>query len=147
MRPRRPHGERPLTSLRHGHKRPSPITTAEQLSQDTNSQWVHPSRFFSLPSHRRSSSGDVKVRPWSPRATAADHDRIRLQEYLLRIFQVKQIPFNAYDMASDENARKLWKRKVPVDKQTLPGLLVDNTFVGVSRLSLSASGTTHSRVR
>lgn len=34
-------------------------------------------------------------------------------------------------MASDEQARRLWKRKVPVAKQALPGLLVDNTFVGV----------------
>lgn len=52
-------------------------------------------------------------------------------EYLLRIFQVKQIPFSAYDMASDERARKLWKRKVPPAKQQLPGFLVDNTFIGV----------------
>ncbi|KAG8963331.1 hypothetical protein FRC05_004768 [Tulasnella sp. 425] len=51
-------------------------------------------------------------------------------KYLLRIFQVKQIPFSAYDMASDERARKLWKRKVPPAKQQLPGFLVDNTFIG-----------------
>lgn len=57
-------------------------------------------------------------------------DSTRL-EYLLRIFQVKQIPFSAYDMASDERARKLWKRKVPPAKQQLPGFLVDNTFIGV----------------
>ncbi|KAG8883680.1 hypothetical protein FRB98_002870 [Tulasnella sp. 332] len=51
-------------------------------------------------------------------------------EYLLRIFQVKKIPFQAYDMASDEQARRLWKRKVPPAKQQLPGFLIDNTFVG-----------------
>lgn len=53
-------------------------------------------------------------------------------EYLLRIFQIKKIPFNAYDMASDEQARRLWKRKVPPAKQQLPGMLIDNTFIGVS---------------
>ncbi|KAG9000054.1 hypothetical protein FRB94_005683 [Tulasnella sp. JGI-2019a] len=54
----------------------------------------------------------------------------RRQEYLLRTFQIKKIPFQAYDMASDEQARRLWKRKVPPAKQQLPGLLIDNTFVG-----------------
>lgn len=63
--------------------------------------------------------------------TIASEPRLRSrQEYLLRIFQVKQIPFSAYDMASDERARKLWKRKVPPAKQQLPGFLVDNTFIG-----------------
>ncbi|KAG8929573.1 hypothetical protein FRC01_004107 [Tulasnella sp. 417] len=63
--------------------------------------------------------------------TIASEPRLRSrQEYLLRIFQVKQIPFAAYDMASDERARKLWKRKVPPAKQQLPGFLVDNTFIG-----------------
>ncbi|KAG6911545.1 hypothetical protein DXG01_011847 [Tephrocybe rancida] len=35
------------------------------------------------------------------------------QEYLLRILQVKKIPFNSYDLASDESAKRLWKRKAP----------------------------------
>ena len=35
-------------------------------------------------------------------------------EYLLRILQVKKIPFTSYDLASDETAKKLWKRKAPL---------------------------------
>ncbi|KAG8899525.1 hypothetical protein FRB99_006591 [Tulasnella sp. 403] len=63
--------------------------------------------------------------------TIASHPELRRrQEYLLRILQVKKIPFQAYDMASDEQARRLWKRKVPPAKQQLPGFLVDNTFIG-----------------
>ncbi|KAG5653339.1 hypothetical protein H0H81_000961 [Sphagnurus paluster] len=34
-------------------------------------------------------------------------------EYLLRILQVKKIPFTSYDLASDESAKRLWKRKAP----------------------------------
>lgn len=36
------------------------------------------------------------------------------QEYLLRILQVKKIPFTSYDLASDETAKRLWKRKAPL---------------------------------
>lgn len=36
------------------------------------------------------------------------------QEYLLRILQVKNIPFTSYDLASDESAKRLWKRKAPL---------------------------------
>lgn len=35
------------------------------------------------------------------------------QEYILRILQVKKIPFTSYDLASDEDAKKLWRRKAP----------------------------------
>ena len=35
-------------------------------------------------------------------------------EYILRVLQVKKIPFTSYDMASDEDAKKLWKRKAPL---------------------------------
>ncbi|KAG6832282.1 hypothetical protein H0H92_003515 [Tricholoma furcatifolium] len=52
------------------------------------------------------------------------------QEYLLRILQVKKIPFNSYDLASDEAAKRLWKRRAPPDKQQLPGILVGNQFPG-----------------
>lgn len=34
-------------------------------------------------------------------------------EYILRILQVKKIPFTSYDLASDEDAKKLWRRKAP----------------------------------
>ncbi|KAF7985316.1 hypothetical protein HWV62_6499 [Athelia sp. TMB] len=34
-------------------------------------------------------------------------------EYILRILHVKKIPFTSYDLASDEAAKKLWKRKAP----------------------------------
>ncbi|KIP11420.1 hypothetical protein PHLGIDRAFT_114552 [Phlebiopsis gigantea 11061_1 CR5-6] len=43
---------------------------------------------------------------------------------------VKKIPFTSYDLASDEDAKKLWKRKAPRDKQQLPGLLVGGEFPG-----------------
>ncbi|KAJ3564978.1 hypothetical protein NP233_g7940 [Leucocoprinus birnbaumii] len=52
------------------------------------------------------------------------------QEYLLRILQVKKIPFTSYDLASDEDAKRLWRRKAPADKQQLPGILVGGTFPG-----------------
>jgi len=52
------------------------------------------------------------------------------QEYILRTLQVKKIPFTSYDLASDENAKRLWKRKAPLDKQQLPGILVGGTFPG-----------------
>lgn len=35
-------------------------------------------------------------------------------EYLLRILQVKKISFTSYDLASDEIAKRLWKRKAPL---------------------------------
>jgi len=52
------------------------------------------------------------------------------QEYLLRILQVKKIDFTSYDVASDEDAKRLWKRKAPLDKQQLPGILVGGTCPG-----------------
>ncbi|KAJ7596882.1 hypothetical protein C8J56DRAFT_918569 [Mycena floridula] len=52
------------------------------------------------------------------------------QEYLLRTLQVKKIPFQSYDLASDEGAKRLWKRKAPLDKQQLPGILVGGRFPG-----------------
>ncbi|KAF9015527.1 hypothetical protein BDQ17DRAFT_1418586 [Cyathus striatus] len=52
------------------------------------------------------------------------------QEYILRILQVKKIPFTSYDLASDEEAKRLWKRKAPLDKQQLPGILVGGRFPG-----------------
>ncbi|KAJ7630792.1 hypothetical protein FB45DRAFT_916582 [Roridomyces roridus] len=52
------------------------------------------------------------------------------QEYILRILQVKKIPFTSYDLASDEKAKRLWRRKAPADKQQLPGILVGGRFPG-----------------
>ncbi|PVG00781.1 hypothetical protein CPB86DRAFT_728843 [Serendipita vermifera] len=52
------------------------------------------------------------------------------QEYLLRILQVKKIPFVSYDLASDENAKRLWRRKGPKNNQTLPGILVGGVWPG-----------------
>ncbi|KAH7104118.1 hypothetical protein BKA62DRAFT_669754 [Auriculariales sp. MPI-PUGE-AT-0066] len=52
------------------------------------------------------------------------------QEYILRILQVKKLPFTSYDLASDEDAKKLWRRKAPNDKQQLPGILVGGRFPG-----------------
>lgn len=39
---------------------------------------------------------------------------IIVTEYILRILQTKKIPFTSYDLASDEDAKRLWKRKVPL---------------------------------
>jgi len=52
------------------------------------------------------------------------------QEYIMRVLQVKKIPFTSYDMASNEDAKKLWRRKAPLSKQQLPGLLVGGMFPG-----------------
>jgi len=35
-------------------------------------------------------------------------------EYILRVLQAKKITFNSYDLASDEDAKRLWRRKAPV---------------------------------
>ncbi|KAF9527806.1 hypothetical protein CPB83DRAFT_876289 [Crepidotus variabilis] len=52
------------------------------------------------------------------------------QEYILRALQVKKIPYVTYDLASDEDAKRLWRRKAPTDKQQLPGFLVGGKFIG-----------------
>jgi len=46
--------------------------------------------------------------------------------------QVKKIPFVSYDLASDENAKRLWKRKAPLKEQSIPGILVGGKWPGVS---------------
>ncbi|KAH9009556.1 hypothetical protein EDB83DRAFT_2503313 [Lactarius deliciosus] len=53
------------------------------------------------------------------------------QEYILRILQSKNIAFSSYDLASDDEAKRLWRRKAPQDKQQLPGILVGGTCPGV----------------
>ncbi|KAI0051648.1 hypothetical protein FA95DRAFT_1484763 [Auriscalpium vulgare] len=52
------------------------------------------------------------------------------QEYILRILQAKKIEFSSYDLASDEDAKRLWRRKAPVGKQQLPGILIGGTYPG-----------------
>ncbi|KAI0660486.1 hypothetical protein C8Q70DRAFT_54201 [Cubamyces menziesii] len=52
------------------------------------------------------------------------------QEYVLRVLQVKKVAFTSYDLASDEDAKKLWRRKAPLDKQQLPGILIGGEFPG-----------------
>ncbi|KAI0652282.1 hypothetical protein C8Q79DRAFT_87299 [Trametes meyenii] len=52
------------------------------------------------------------------------------QEYVLRVLQVKKAQFTSYDLASDEDAKKLWRRKAPLDKQQLPGILIGGEFPG-----------------
>ncbi|KAG9125145.1 hypothetical protein FRC07_008783 [Ceratobasidium sp. 392] len=52
------------------------------------------------------------------------------QEHLLRILQVKKIPFTSYDLASDEEAKKLWRRKAPANNSSLPGILIGGEFAG-----------------
>jgi len=52
------------------------------------------------------------------------------QDYILRILQTKKITYTSYDLASDEDAKRLWKRKAPLDKQQLPGILVGGKYPG-----------------
>jgi len=52
------------------------------------------------------------------------------QEYMLRVLQVKKVPFTSYDLASDEEAKNLWRRKAPLDKQQLPGVLIGGVYPG-----------------
>ncbi|KAF7800047.1 hypothetical protein EIP86_011290 [Pleurotus ostreatoroseus] len=57
------------------------------------------------------------------------------QEYILRALQVKKIPYTSFDLASDEDAKRLWKRKAPLGEticnmSLLPGILVGEKFVG-----------------
>ncbi|CAA7258619.1 unnamed protein product [Cyclocybe aegerita] len=52
------------------------------------------------------------------------------QEYILRILQVKKIPYIVYDLASDEEAKRLWRRKAPPNNQQLPGILVGAKYPG-----------------
>ncbi|KAF9056519.1 hypothetical protein BJ165DRAFT_1399161 [Panaeolus papilionaceus] len=52
------------------------------------------------------------------------------QEYVLRILQAKKIPFTTYDLASDEEAKRMWRRKAPAGKQQLPGMLIGGKFPG-----------------
>ncbi|KAH8835881.1 hypothetical protein DL96DRAFT_1702836 [Flagelloscypha sp. PMI_526] len=62
--------------------------------------------------------------------TIASQPQLRSrQDYLLRILQAKKITYNAYDLASDEKAKLLWKRKGPQDK-SLPGILVGGDCPG-----------------
>ncbi|KAH9897991.1 hypothetical protein C8Q73DRAFT_772832 [Cubamyces lactineus] len=54
------------------------------------------------------------------------------QEYVLRVLQVKKVAFTSYDLASDEDAKKLWRRKAPLGyAQQLPGILIGGEFPGV----------------
>ena len=41
----------------------------------------------------------------------------RSVEYILRILQAKNIAFSSYDLASDEDAKRLWRRKAPLGEQ------------------------------
>jgi len=52
------------------------------------------------------------------------------QEYILRILQTKKISFTPYDLACDDEAKRLWKRKAPLNKQQLPGILVGGRYPG-----------------
>ncbi|KZO96305.1 hypothetical protein CALVIDRAFT_515133 [Calocera viscosa TUFC12733] len=52
------------------------------------------------------------------------------QEYILRILHTKKIQFTSYDVASDESAKRLWRRKAPQGKQELPGILVGGVCPG-----------------
>ena len=43
-----------------------------------------------------------------------------LAEYILRVLQVKKVTFISYDLASDEDAKKLWRRKAPRGEYDIP---------------------------
>jgi len=38
-------------------------------------------------------------------------------EYILRTLQVKRITYTTYDLASDEDAKRLWRRKAPAGRR------------------------------
>jgi hypothetical protein len=42
---------------------------------------------------------------------------INAVEYILRVLQAKKIAFHSYDLASDEDAKRLWRRKAPVGER------------------------------
>jgi len=48
----------------------------------------------------------------------------------MRVLQAKNITYSSYDLASDEDAKRLWRRKAPPDKQQLPGILIGGTCPG-----------------
>jgi len=52
------------------------------------------------------------------------------QEYLLRTLQVKKIEFTSFDLASDEEAKKRWRRRQPQGKYEVPGILVGGKYPG-----------------
>ncbi|KAF8507205.1 hypothetical protein F5888DRAFT_1586733, partial [Russula emetica] len=60
------------------------------------------------------------------------------QEYIMRVLQAKNITYSSYDLASDEDAKRLWRRKAPPDKQQLPGILIGGTCPGVSTILTEA---------
>jgi len=88
-------------------------------------------------------------------------------EYILRVLQAKNITFSSYDLASDEDAKRLWRRKASpgerytycsvcqhpspnkhfvrvLDKQQLPGILIGGTCPGVST---DVIGSASSKIR
>jgi len=52
------------------------------------------------------------------------------QEYILRTLQVNKIPFTSFDLASDDEAKKRWRRKQPQGKYEVPGLLIGGKYPG-----------------
>ncbi|KAF8312139.1 hypothetical protein DL93DRAFT_2043844, partial [Clavulina sp. PMI_390] len=63
--------------------------------------------------------------------TIASNVKLRSrQDYILRILQVKKIPYQSFDLASDEKAKRLWRRKAPPGNQDLPGMLVGYKWPG-----------------
>ncbi len=96
--------------------RPAPACSGSCLPPSTtyNAQLclLLPSRSSSPPSHPSPRSGSAKVRIF--RADYLRRNRSRLAEYVLRVLQVKKAQFTSYDLASDEDAKKLWRRKAPL---------------------------------
>ena len=51
-------------------------------------------------------------------------------DYLLRTLQVNKIPFASFDLASDEDAKKRWRRKQPQGRYEVPGMLIGGKYPG-----------------
>ena len=51
----------------------------------------------------------MRISSSSPEAEAFND----ASEHLLRVLQVKKIKFESFDLASNEDAKKLWRRKAP----------------------------------
>ena len=112
----------------------------------------------SLSDHNSVAAGSAAASRYIQRATLPRGTNSLITsgvEYILRVLQAKKITFNSYDLASDEDAKRLWRRKAPLgerqvfaraavhsnesyhdvsDKQQLPGILIGGTCPGVGHI-------------
>ena len=90
-------------------------STETYLQLESNPYHAFAARFC-IPNHDRftTRSEATSRSGFHSKAWGTHELTLSLLEYLLRILQVKKIPFTSYDLASDEEAKRLWKRKAPL---------------------------------